>query len=43
MFLATPITAALKIVLERIEPTRPIAALMAGRLGRPESLGHAAV
>ncbi len=33
MFLATPITAALKIVLERIEPTKPIANLMAGRLG----------
>lgn len=34
MFLATPITAALKIMLERIEPTRPIADLMAGRYGR---------
>ena len=42
MFLATPITSALKIVLERIESTRPLAALMAGRLGRSESLGHVA-
>ena len=32
MFLATPITAALKIMLERIESTQPIANLMAGRL-----------
>ncbi len=31
MFLATPITAGLKIVLERIEATRPLALLMAGR------------
>ena len=31
MFLATPIMAALKIILERIGPTRPIADLMAGR------------
>ncbi len=31
MFLATPITAALKIILERIDQTRPIANLMAGR------------
>ncbi len=42
MFLATPITSALKIVLERIESTRPLAAMMAGRFGRPESLGHVA-
>jgi AI-2 transport protein TqsA len=42
MFLATPITSALKIVLERIESTRPLAALMAGRFGSPESLGHVA-
>ena len=33
MFLATPITAAVKIVLERIDQTRPIASLMAGRFG----------
>ncbi|QEF96271.1 AI-2 transport protein TqsA [Stieleria maiorica] len=32
MFLATPITAAMKIVLERFEPTRQIANIMAGRL-----------
>jgi AI-2 transport protein TqsA len=31
MFLATPITAAIKIVLERFELTRPIASVMAGR------------
>lgn len=31
MFLATPITAALKIVLERFEPTQPIANLLSGR------------
>ena len=31
MFLATPITAAMKIVLERIDQTRPIAGWMAGR------------
>ena len=31
MFLATPITAAMKIVLERFEPTRQIANIMAGR------------
>jgi AI-2 transport protein TqsA len=34
MFLATPITAALKIMLERIEQTRPVADLMAGRMGQ---------
>jgi AI-2 transport protein TqsA len=34
MFLATPITAAIKIIFERIEQTRPIADLMAGRLGQ---------
>lgn len=32
MFLATPITAAIRIVLHRIEPTKPIAELMAGRM-----------
>jgi len=31
MFLATPITAGIKIVLERIEVTRPIALVMSGR------------
>ncbi|TWU32213.1 AI-2E family transporter [Novipirellula artificiosorum] len=31
MFLATPVTAALKILLQRIESTKPIADLMAGR------------
>tara|TARA_R110002049_G_scaffold4601_5_gene32594 strand:- start:824749 stop:826251 length:1503 start_codon:yes stop_codon:yes gene_type:complete len=31
MFLATPITSALKILLQRIESTRPIADMMAGR------------
>ncbi len=31
MFLATPVTAAVKIMLQRIEPTKPIANLMAGR------------
>lgn len=31
MFLATPITAAIKILLHRIDTTRPIANLMAGR------------
>ncbi|WP_372895744.1 AI-2E family transporter [Stieleria sp.] len=35
MFLATPITAAIKIVLERFEPTRQIANIMAGRLESP--------
>lgn len=38
MFLATPITAGLKIVLERFETTRPVANLLAGRL--PESFGN---
>lgn len=32
MFLATPITAAIGIMLQRIEPTKPIAELMAGRM-----------
>ena len=32
MFLATPVTAAIKIVLQRIESTKPIANLMAGRI-----------
>ena len=32
MFLATPITAAMKILFEKFEPTRPIAELLAGHL-----------
>lgn len=36
MFLATPITAAMKIVLERFEPTRQIANIMAGRWENPD-------
>lgn len=36
MFLATPVTAALKIVLQRIDSTKPIANLMAGRF--PEGM-----
>lgn len=36
MFLATPITAAIRIVLERLEQTKPIALLMAGRYGSEE-------
>ena len=42
MFLATPITAALKIMLERIEPTKPIANLMAGRLSELNESGQLA-
>lgn len=34
MFLATPITAAIRIVLEQLEQTKPIALLMAGRYGK---------
>ncbi|KLU02067.1 transport facilitation [Rhodopirellula islandica] len=33
MFLATPITAAIKIALDRMDVTRPVAQVMAGRLG----------
>jgi len=40
MFLATPITAAVKIMLERIDQTRPVASLMAGRLGRRDIFDH---
>ncbi|MCO8125253.1 AI-2E family transporter [Stieleria sp. TO1_6] len=36
MFLATPMTAAMKIMLERIDSTKPIASLMAGRLQQPD-------
>ena len=35
MLLATPITAVLKVVLERFETTRPVAALLAGRQALP--------
>jgi AI-2 transport protein TqsA len=42
MFLATPITAAVKIVLERIEQTRPLANLMAGRMGEASEPSTAA-
>jgi len=35
MLLATPMTAVLKILLERYELTRPVAWAMAGRLGEP--------
>lgn len=33
MLLATPITAVMKILFEKLEPTQPLAALLAGRLG----------
>jgi AI-2 transport protein TqsA len=36
MFLATPITAALRIVLQGIEPAKPIADLLAGRWGEEQ-------
>ena len=42
MFLATPITAALKILLQRIESTKPIANLMAGRWTEAETSGAGA-
>ncbi len=32
VLLAVPMTAAVKVLLERLEPTRPVAALMAGRI-----------
>ena len=32
MFLATPITAVIKIILEKIEITKPVAELLAGRM-----------
>jgi AI-2 transport protein TqsA len=38
MFLATPITAAIKIVFERFEPTRQVAELMAGRWQESDSV-----
>ncbi len=42
MFLSVPITAVLKILLERLELTAPIAHLMAGRLGSRGDGGEAA-
>lgn len=33
MLLATPITAVMKILFEKLEPTKPLASLLAGRLG----------
>lgn len=36
MFLATPITAAIRIVLQGIEPAKPIADLLAGRWGEEQ-------
>ncbi|MCC9656766.1 AI-2E family transporter [Rhodopirellula sp. JC737] len=38
MFLATPITAAIKIALDRMEVTRPVAQMMAGRMGESPSV-----
>lgn len=35
MFLATPITAAIRIVMDKFEPTRPIGNLLAGRWTEP--------
>lgn len=42
MFLATPITATIKILLQRIDSTRPIANLMAGRWPSDEPANHVA-
>jgi AI-2 transport protein TqsA len=39
MLLATPITAMLKILFEQLEPTRPAARLLSGRLGASDSSG----
>jgi AI-2 transport protein TqsA len=39
MLLAAPIAAILKLLLERLELTRPLANLLAGRLGRPAPEG----
>ncbi|MEC8783586.1 MAG: AI-2E family transporter, partial [Planctomycetota bacterium] len=41
MFLATPITAAMKILLEKFEYTRPIAEMMAGRFDSISNFGDA--
>ncbi|MEQ8785428.1 MAG: AI-2E family transporter [Pirellulaceae bacterium] len=40
MFLAVPITAAIKILLERFEQTKPVADLMAGKLDALNRLGE---
>ena len=40
MFLATPITAAMKILLEKFEYTRPIAEMMAGRFDSISNFGE---
>jgi AI-2 transport protein TqsA len=40
MFLAVPITAAIKILLERFEQTKPVADLMAGKLEALNRLGE---
>ena len=39
MLLAAPIAAILKLLMERLELTAPLAHLMAGRLGAPEPEG----
>jgi Zn-dependent protease len=39
MLLAAPIAAFLKLLLERLELTAPLARLLAGRLGSPEPQG----
>jgi AI-2 transport protein TqsA len=41
MLLATPITAVIKILLERVPSARPIAELMAGRMGGGGGVGEA--
>lgn len=40
MFLATPITAAMKILLEKFEYTRPVAEMMAGRFDSLAGMGQ---
>jgi AI-2 transport protein TqsA len=43
MFLATPITAAVRILLSRLEITRPLAELMSGRwenIGNSTAFSH---
>ena len=40
MFLATPITAAMKILLEKFEYTRPVAEMMAGRFDSLANMGQ---
>ncbi|KAA5539108.1 AI-2E family transporter [Roseiconus nitratireducens] len=41
MFLATPITAATKIVMERFDKTKPLADILAGRWDEPEGWNEA--